>query len=136
VAHQPQGQPHHGDPPMVNQDRHQANQQPHLDSLCERKKPTPHKDESHIHIESKSDKPHELSEDILLSNNLTSTPLVLSSSLLGCSHNDEVHSMEMRDSTIREMSESTIREMSESTICESECFHFEGMSDTPSETRW
>jgi hypothetical protein len=26
-------------------------------------------------------------------------------------------------------------EMSESTICESECFHFEGMSDTPSETR-
>jgi hypothetical protein len=40
-----------------------------------------------------------LSEDILLSNNLTSTPLVLSSSsLLGCSDNDDVHSMEMRDS--------------------------------------
>jgi hypothetical protein len=76
-----------------------------------------------------------LSEDILLSNNLTSTPLVLSSSLLGCSDNDDVQSMEMRDSTICEMSESTIREMSESTICESECFHVESMSDTPSETR-
>jgi hypothetical protein len=25
--------------------------------------------------------------------------------------------------------------MSDSTICESECFHFEGMTDTPSETR-
>jgi hypothetical protein len=79
----------------------------------------------------------------LLSNNLTSTPLVLSSSLLGCSDDDDVHSMEMRDSTICEisksticeMSESTICEMSESAICESECFHFEGMSDTPSETR-
>jgi hypothetical protein len=34
-----------------------------------------------------------------------------------------------------EMRDSTICEMSESTICESECFHFEGMSDTPSETR-
>jgi hypothetical protein len=33
------------------------------------------------------------------------------------------------------MSESTICEMSESTIFESECFHFEGMSDTPSEIR-
>jgi hypothetical protein len=43
--------------------------------------------------------------------------------------------MEMRDSTICEMSESTVREMSDSTICESECFHFESMSDTPSETR-
>jgi hypothetical protein len=43
--------------------------------------------------------------------------------------------MEMRDSTICEMSESTIREMSESTICESECFHFESMNDTPSESR-
>jgi hypothetical protein len=41
-----------------------------------------------------------LSEDILFSNNLTSTPLVLSSFLLGCSDNDDVHSMEMRDSTI------------------------------------
>jgi hypothetical protein len=28
-----------------------ANQQPHIDSLCERKNPTPRKDESHIHIE-------------------------------------------------------------------------------------
>jgi hypothetical protein len=133
--HQPQGQPQHGAPPTVNQERHHANQQHHLDSLCERKKPIPRKDESHIHIESKSDTPHELSEDILLSNNLTSTPLVLSSSLLGCSDNDDVPSMEMRDSTICEMSESTICEMSESTICESKCFHFEGMSDTPSETR-
>jgi hypothetical protein len=96
-----------------------------------------------MHIESKSDTPHELNEDILLSNNLTSTPLVWSSSLLGCSDNDDIHSMEMRDSTICEMSdsticemsESTICEMSESTICESVCFHFEGMSDTPSETR-
>jgi hypothetical protein len=86
---------------------HGANQQQHLDSLCERKKPIPCKDESHIHIESK----HELSEDILLSTNLTSTPLVLSSSLIGCSDNDDVHSMEMRDSTICEMSESTICEM-------------------------
>jgi hypothetical protein len=43
--------------------------------------------------------------------------------------------MEMRDSTICEMSDSTICEMSESTICKSECSHFEGMSDTPSETR-
>jgi hypothetical protein len=92
-----------------------------------------------------------LSEDILLSNNLTSTPLVLSFSLLGCSDNDDVQSMEVRDSTICEMSESTIRkmsdsticemsestirEMSDSTLCESECFHFEGMSDTPIETR-
>jgi hypothetical protein len=59
---------------------HHANQQPHIDSLCERTKPIPRKDESHIHIESKNDTPHELSEDILLSNNLTSTPLVLSSS--------------------------------------------------------
>jgi hypothetical protein len=95
----------------------------------------------------------------LLSNNLTSTPLVLSSSLLGCSDDDDIHSMEMRDSTICEisdsticaigesticemsesticeMSESTICEMSESTICESKCFRFEGMSDTSSETR-
>jgi hypothetical protein len=55
--------------------------------------------------------------------------------LLGCSDNDDVLSMEMRDSTICEMSESTICEMSESTICESECLHFEGTSDTPSETR-
>jgi hypothetical protein len=59
-----------------------------------------------------------LSEDILLSNNLTSTPLVFSSSLLGYSDNDNVLSMEMRDSTTCEMSESTICEMSESTICE------------------
>jgi hypothetical protein len=43
--------------------------------------------------------------------------------------------MEMRYSTICEMSESTICEMSASTICESECFHFEGMNDTPSETK-
>jgi hypothetical protein len=114
---------------------HCANQEPHIDSLCERKKPTPRKDESQIHLESKSDTPHELSEDILLSNNLTSTPLVLSSPLLGCSDDDVVLSMEMRDSTICEMSESTIREMSDSTICESECFHFASMSDTPSETR-
>jgi hypothetical protein len=42
---------------------------------------------------------------------------------------------EMSESTICEMSESTIYEMSESTIGESEYFHFEGMSDTPSETR-
>jgi hypothetical protein len=112
-----------------------ANHQQHLDSLCERKKPIPRKDESHIHIESKSDTPHKLSEDILLSNNLTSTPLVLSSSLLGCADNDDVLSMEMRDSTICEISDSTICEISESTICGSECFHFEGMSDTPSETR-
>jgi hypothetical protein len=106
---------------------HGANHQHHLDSLCERKKPIPCKDESHIHIENKSDTPHELSEDILLSNNLTSTPLVLYFSLLGCSDNDDVLSMEMRDSTICEMSEST--------ICESEWFHFEGISDTPRETR-
>jgi hypothetical protein len=69
----------------------------------------------------------------------------------GCSDNDDVLSMEMRDSTICEMSESTICEvsesticeisesticdMSESTICESKCFHFEGMSDTPSAMR-
>jgi hypothetical protein len=68
-----------------------------------------------------------LSEDILLSNNITSTPLVLFSSLLGCSDNDDVLSMEMRDSTICEMCEST--------VCDSECFHFQGMSHTPSETR-
>jgi hypothetical protein len=114
---------------------HGANHQQNLDSLCERKKPTPRKNESHLHIESKSGTPHELSEDILLSNNLTSTPLVLSSSFLGCSDNDDVLSMEMRDSTICEMSESTIGEMGKSTICESECFHFEGISDTPSDTR-
>jgi hypothetical protein len=125
--HESHRQPHPQD--------HGANHRQHLDSLCERKKPVPHKDESHIHIESKSDTTHELSEDILLSNNLTCTPLVLSSSLLGCSDNDDALSMEMGDSTICEMSESTICEMSESTICESECFHFEGMSDTPSETR-
>jgi hypothetical protein len=53
----------------VNQEWHHANQQHHLDSLCERKKPIPCKDESHLHIESKSDTPHELSEDILLANN-------------------------------------------------------------------
>jgi hypothetical protein len=76
-----------------------------------------------------------LSEDILLSNNLTSTPLVLTSSLLDCSDNDDVLSMEISDSTICEMSENTIFEMIESTIYESECFHFESMSDTPSETR-
>jgi hypothetical protein len=116
VAHQPQGQPHHGAPPLVNQDWHQANQQHHLDS--HHLEPIPRKDESHLHIESKSDTPHEMSEDILLSNNLTSTPLVLSSSLLGCSGDDDVHSIEMRDSTICEISESTICEMSESTICE------------------
>jgi hypothetical protein len=58
-----------------------------------------------------------LSEDILLSNNLNSTPLVLSSSLLGCANNDDVLSMEMRDSTICEMSDYTICDMSESTIC-------------------
>jgi hypothetical protein len=99
-----QEQPQHGATPMVNQDRHQANQQPHIDSLCERKKPIPRKDESHIHIESKSDTPHEWSEDILLSNDLTSIPLVLSSSLLGCSDNDDVQSMEMSDSTLCESS--------------------------------
>jgi hypothetical protein len=86
--------------------------------MSERKKPIPHEDESHIHIEGKLDTPHELSEDILISNKLTSTPLVLSSSLLGCSENDDVLSMEMRDSTIGKMSESTICEVSESTICE------------------
>jgi hypothetical protein len=53
--------------------------------MHERKKHLPREDESHIHIESKSDTPHELSEDMLISNTLTSTPLVLSSSLLGCS---------------------------------------------------
>jgi hypothetical protein len=121
--------------PQPQPQEHGANHQQHLDSLCERKKPIPRKDESHIHIESKSDTQHELSGDILLSNNLNSTPLVLSSSLLGCSGNDDVLSIEMRDSTICEMSESTICEMSESTICESECFHFEGMSDTPSVMR-
>jgi hypothetical protein len=134
---------HHERHRQPHPQEHGANQQPHLDSLSERKKPTPSKDESHIHLERKSDTPHEWSEDILLSNNLTSTPLVLSSSLLGCSDDDDVHSMEMRDSTICEtresticeMSESTICEMSESTICESECFHFEGMSDTSSQTR-
>jgi hypothetical protein len=36
---------------------HGANRRQHLDSLCERKKPIPRKDESHIHIESKSDTP-------------------------------------------------------------------------------
>jgi hypothetical protein len=66
---------HHERHRQPHPQEHGANQQHHLDSLCERKKPTPCKDESHIHIESKSDTPHELSEDILLSNNLTSTPL-------------------------------------------------------------
>jgi hypothetical protein len=47
------------------------------------------------HFERKSDTPHELSEDILLSNNLTSTPLVLYSYLLGCSDKDDILSMEM-----------------------------------------
>ncbi len=87
------------------------------------------------HLESKSDTPHELSEDALISNTLTSTPLVLSSSLLGCSDIDDAIAMEMRDSTICEMSDSTICEMSDSTICELECLHFESMSDTPSEMR-
>src|SRR5215203_5271556 len=87
------------------------------------------------HLESKSDTPHELSEDTLISNNLTSTPLVLSSSLLGCSDIDDAIDMEMRDSTICEMSDSTICEMSESTIHELECLHLEDMSDTPSEMR-
>ena len=41
------------------------------------------------HLESKSGTPHELSEDALISNTLTSTPLVLSSSLLGCSDIDD-----------------------------------------------
>ena len=63
------------------------------------------------HLESKSDTPHELSEDILISNNLTSTPLVLSSSLLGCSDIDDAIPMEMRDTTICEMSASTICEI-------------------------
>jgi hypothetical protein len=36
-----------------------------------------------IHLESESDTPHELSEDILISNHFTSTPLVLSFSLIG-----------------------------------------------------
>jgi hypothetical protein len=53
----------------------------------------------------------------------------------GCLDNDDVLSMETRDSTICEISESTICEMSESTICESECFNFEGLSDTPSAMR-
>ncbi len=87
------------------------------------------------HLESKSDTPHESSEDVLISNNLTSTPLVLSSSLLGCSDIDDAIAMEMRDSTICEMSDSIICEMSDSTICELECLHFESMSDTPSEMR-
>jgi hypothetical protein len=43
--------------------------------------------------------------------------------------------MEMRDSTICDMNESTICEMSASTISPSECFRFEGMCDTPSDTR-
>jgi hypothetical protein len=60
----------------------------HLDRLSERRKPIPCEDESQIHLESTSDTQHELSEDILISNNLTSTPLVLSSSLLGCSDNE------------------------------------------------
>src|SRR5215203_1387634 len=101
------------------------------------------------HLESMSDTPHELSEDTLISNNLTSTPLVLSSFLLGCSDIDDAIAMEMRDSTICEMSDSTICEMSDSTICEMsdsticemsestihelECLHLEDMSDTPSE---
>jgi hypothetical protein len=34
-----------------------------------------------------------------------------------------------------EMRDSTICETSASTICESKCFNFEGMGDTPSETR-
>nr|XP_051205541.1 uncharacterized protein LOC127319602 [Lolium perenne] len=79
------------------------------------------------HLESKSDIPHESSEDVLISNNLTSTPLVLSSSLLGCSDIDDAIAMEMRDSTICEMSAST--------ICEIESHHLEDMSDTPSEMR-
>nr|XP_051216091.1 uncharacterized protein LOC127333725 [Lolium perenne]XP_051216092.1 uncharacterized protein LOC127333725 [Lolium perenne]XP_051216093.1 uncharacterized protein LOC127333725 [Lolium perenne]XP_051216094.1 uncharacterized protein LOC127333725 [Lolium perenne]XP_051216095.1 uncharacterized protein LOC127333725 [Lolium perenne]XP_051216096.1 uncharacterized protein LOC127333725 [Lolium perenne]XP_051216097.1 uncharacterized protein LOC127333725 [Lolium perenne]XP_051216098.1 uncharacterized p len=95
------------------------------------------------HLESKSDTPHELSEDTFISNTLTSTPRVLSSSLLGCSDIDDVIAMEMRDSTLCEMSDSTICEMSDSTIyemsastiCEFECFHLEDMIDTPSELR-
>nr|XP_051207592.1 uncharacterized protein LOC127323515 [Lolium perenne]XP_051207627.1 uncharacterized protein LOC127323551 [Lolium perenne] len=88
------------------------------------------------HLESKRDTHHESSEDVSISNNLTSTPLVLSSSLLGCSDIDDAIAMEMRDSTICEMSDSTICEMSDSTICElDECLHFESMSDTPSEMR-
>nr|XP_051206336.1 uncharacterized protein LOC127321353 [Lolium perenne] len=88
------------------------------------------------HLESRSDTPHESSEDVSISNNLTSTPLVLSSSLLGCSDIDDAIDMEMRDSTICEMSDSTICEMSDSTICElDECLHFKSMSDTPSEMR-
>ena len=87
------------------------------------------------HLESKSDTHHESSEDVSISNNLTSTPLVLSSSLLGCSDIDDAIAMEMRDSTICEMSDSTICEMSDSTICELECLHFKNMSDTPSEMR-
>ena len=87
------------------------------------------------HLESKSDTPHELSEDALIYNTLTSTPLVLSSSLLGCSDIDDAIAMEMRDSTICEMSDSTICEMSASTICEIESHQLEGMSDTPSEMR-
>nr|XP_051180964.1 uncharacterized protein LOC127295095 isoform X2 [Lolium perenne]XP_051180965.1 uncharacterized protein LOC127295095 isoform X3 [Lolium perenne] len=88
------------------------------------------------HLESKSDTPHESSEDVSISNNLTSTPLVLSSSLLGCSDIDDAIAMEMRDSTICEMSDSTICEMSDSTVCElDECLHFESMSDTPCEMR-
>src|SRR5215204_5115372 len=66
------------------------------------------------HLESKSDIPHESSEDTWISNNLTSTPLVLSSSLLGCSDIDDAIAMEMRDSTRCEMSDSTICEMSDS----------------------
>ena len=70
------------------------------------------------HLESKSDTHHESSEDVSISNNLTSTPLVLSSSLLGCSDIDDVIATEMRDSTICEMSDYTICEMRDSTICE------------------
>nr|XP_051183872.1 uncharacterized protein LOC127297585 [Lolium perenne] len=79
------------------------------------------------HLESKSDTAHDLSVDTLISNNLTSTPLVLSSSLLGYLDIYDVIAMEMRDSTICEMSAST--------ICEIESHHLEDMSDTPSEMR-
>ena len=103
--------------------RHKKNNPIHMSD----KPPIPCEDESHIHLEIKSDTPHELSENILLSNNLTSAPLVLSPSLLGCSDKDDALPMEMRDSTICELSEST--------ICEMECYHFENMSDTPSELR-
>jgi hypothetical protein len=49
---------HHQQPQPQPQDHGANQQQQHIDSLCERKKPIPRKDERHLHIESKSDTPH------------------------------------------------------------------------------